>query len=498
MEQRLVEVRIPTLRVPFAGSQYTPSTTSEINEITETSSQLTQLVVSPRKRIKLERTGNSSSTLSDNALDTKPADPRLIDGLTAGSKGKQSGPAPLLNMMMSKSDEASLEHSDIDQLSSLPLASTLTLTFATAADLGVTEQDVPTTVTSIASHHFRSGSIWPAWRIVGLCTIRMRNDSRALNPEETQIVYNILKSFNSLPTITSEANTALKMRPILQGIQGEISGSEAAKASKPFSYPPLLRHNVELLQARLDNDLAVEEAIAQPATPSPRGSSKSASRKQSQSIATPIIRSSDPTLKQTMRGVILSDGNGSRRTMTLDRSYTRREFQKSGHNGLKIGDWWPYRVCLLRDGAHGSLQGGISGSSQRGAWSVVVSSDYSTLDSDHGRVIYYSGSNSHDNEDPLNPHVTAATASLRVSCNYRLPVRVIRSGAANTKHAPSKGFRYEGLYDIVEERVEKNEKGGAYLRFKFVRQGGQDGVDKTRPTRKEGDVFDALRSGVGW
>lgn len=52
--------------------------------------------------------------------------------------------------------------------------------------------------------------------------------------------------------------------------------------------------------------------------------------------------------------------------------YLTRNTKVFGHNGLEVGTWWPRQICALRDGAHGSMNGGIHASKTQGAFSVVI------------------------------------------------------------------------------------------------------------------------------
>ncbi len=118
---------------------------------------------------------------------------------------------------------------------------------------------------------------------------------------------------------------------------------------------------------------------------------------------------------------------------------------------------------------------------------------YADLDKDQGDILYYSGSKSHDNEDPLNPILTTSTRSLQTSKRQNRSVRVIRAAGGNGHYAPSVGFRYDGLYKILEEDRPKNHKGGCYVRFKLVRNSGQADIDLSRPNREERAIFNRLK-----
>jgi hypothetical protein len=91
-----------------------------------------------------------------------------------------------------------------------------------------------------------------------------------------------------------------------------------------------------------------------------------------------------------LRGITTSKGvltNGKKRTShKLDHAYTqRRSANVVGTNDLLNGQWWPSRICALRDGAHGEQEAGIHGQTGKGAYSVVVA-EGGYADEDHGSV----------------------------------------------------------------------------------------------------------------
>jgi hypothetical protein len=82
----------------------------------------------------------------------------------------------------------------------------------------------------------------------------------------------------------------------------------------------------------------------------------------------------------TTKGILQS---GTRRiSHRIDKAYTQRKSANVvGNNNLMNGQWWPSRICALRDGAHGEQEGGISGQVGKGAFSIVLSySQYGDLD----------------------------------------------------------------------------------------------------------------------
>ncbi len=79
-----------------------------------------------------------------------------------------------------------------------------------------------------------------------------------------------------------------------------------------------------------------------------------------------------------MRGV-LNTNDLTRRTYALDPRFNQSCPKVVGHNGHTFGDWWPMQICTLRDGVHGARISGISGDSNSGAYSVVLSGTYQKL-----------------------------------------------------------------------------------------------------------------------
>lgn len=123
----------------------------------------------------------------------------------------------------------------------------------------------------------------------------------------------------------------------------------------------------------------------------------------------------------------------------------------------------------------------------------LLTGQYAELDKDFGDKIYYSGSKSLENTDPTNPVMTTSTRSLQTSKREDRSVRVIRAAGGNSDYSPSCGFRYDGLYKIIEERLPKNKKGGCYIRFTLQRKDGQPDIDKSRPNREERAIFSRLK-----
>ena len=164
-----------------------------------------------------------------------------------------------------------------------------------------------------------------------------------------------------------------------------------------------------------------------------------------------------------------------------------------GQGNLTNGQWWPLQVCLLRDGAHGLMEGGISGIAGGVAHSVIVSNS-GYADIDNGDQVEYCGTSGH-NKEP-----TARTKMLLESARSQSPVRLIRSSAAKTKaYLPKRGLRYDGLYDVTGHVVLDVDT--AMHRFTLVRQPGQGAIRYTgegaRPNAQELETYGRLRQNLG-
>lgn len=231
-----------------------------------------------------------------------------------------------------------------------------------------------------------------------------------------------------------------------------------------------------------------------------------------------------------LRGIVKVK-QSKRNADNLDKEYKVRfptDAKIYGDNNLVIGQWWPTQLCALRDGAHGSAQGGkllnlfvfpypltdfakgISGSKTRGACSIIISSG-TYNDMDFGDTIHYHGTPGQDSEP------TDVTKHMLRSFDLGNKVRVIRSGkrhesdSAEEPHKPRKakgkedksheyrpsaGLRYDGLY-VVKEKECVDEKLAHYI-FTLERCEGQEPIRTAssvspRPTDLEYKAFMATR-----
>jgi hypothetical protein len=190
--------------------------------------------------------------------------------------------------------------------------------------------------------------------------------------------------------------------------------------------------------------------------------------------------------------------NTSTNTVThsriLDPTKEHLPANKFGSNGIEHGTWWPKQICLVRDGAHGCIQGGIYGNLEDGAFSIIVSgSSYSGLDEDHGDYLYYSAPKPEEGVASNKRQSTDRTQILRQSLYTQKSVRVIRGASKPNKYAPPVGLRYDGLYTVAEEEVGKTVNGVALAQFKLVRRANQPDIDLFKPDSKQQTLFKSIK-----
>jgi hypothetical protein len=198
-----------------------------------------------------------------------------------------------------------------------------------------------------------------------------------------------------------------------------------------------------------------------------------------------------------LRGIVTVKGE-NRGGDRIDRKYkAEHSFNAKfyGEGPFVLGQWWPTQLCTVRDGVHGTPQGGIFGDKEHGAYSIVLSGG-GYKDKDEGDVIEYSGTEGKD----FTP--TDATLSMLRSAKSGNEIRVIRSSnltEKKSKYRPEVGFRYDGLYKIKSFEMVSMEK--EMYRFRLERCPGQQPIRcednaARRPTIFEVEAYKKLKSKV--
>ncbi|KAJ7207122.1 PUA-like domain-containing protein [Mycena pura] len=149
--------------------------------------------------------------------------------------------------------------------------------------------------------------------------------------------------------------------------------------------------------------------------------------------------------------------------------------------GLPVGLLFADRADLYDSGLHGTKEAGIFGTKdENGAFSIVLNQGYED-DEDKGDVIIYTGEGKGKPEpgQELRPGKntqqgpqsmkTPKNAALKENKRTGFPVRVIRGPNGSEVYSPRRGYRYDGLYNVVEAYMETGKAGFKMCRFELRR-----------------------------
>jgi putative restriction endonuclease len=141
--------------------------------------------------------------------------------------------------------------------------------------------------------------------------------------------------------------------------------------------------------------------------------------------------------------------------------------------GIPEGTIFEDRTELSKSGIHRPRQAGICGGKGEGAESIVLSGGYED-DSDRGDVITYTG---HGGNIPAramqykDQELDRQNMALVVSCENRLPVRVVRGAKHRSPWSPRSGYAYGGLYRVVRWWDQRGKSGFRVYRFELRKLG---------------------------
>ena len=251
-------------------------------------------------------------------------------------------------------------------------------TMSTAEEHGLANVEVPMEADKI--HNFQFDDTLPktaAYVVIGKITQKLVSRKIELPQEKHQVVFNIIKALNSLETLTTADEKRLEARYILETVRGDNH-----RARGPYRFPVFLCSDATIVLAKI-NALLEEEKKASEAIAAQQNDSDDSPRPRKKQRTTaqtteqqPTLTLEDPRLRGLMRGLVQNPTN--HQAYTLEGAH-RRNCKRVGHNGIAVGQWWPKRLCALRDGAHGASQAGIAGSENEGAYSIVVACEFLCL-----------------------------------------------------------------------------------------------------------------------
>lgn len=152
--------------------------------------------------------------------------------------------------------------------------------------------------------------------------------------------------------------------------------------------------------------------------------------------------------------------------------------------GFPVGSTFVNRIECSEAGVHGPWRAGIHGNQHDGAFSVVLSGGYED-DEDDGNTIIYTGQGGRDTKGSKLDQMEGKTfwagpqsadqewargnKALKISSSTKKPIRVVRGYTLNSRYAPAQGYRYDGLYEVVDARRMVGKTGFKTCRFTFQR-----------------------------
>lgn len=146
---------------------------------------------------------------------------------------------------------------------------------------------------------------------------------------------------------------------------------------------------------------------------------------------------------------------------------------------VQIGTVWKTRMACSHVGVHCPPVAGIHGNEKDGCYSLALSGGYED-DVDLGEAFTYTGEGGRDlsgtHDKPKNLRTAPQTKdqilskgnlSLKISCEKKQPIRVIRGYKLKSPYAPEEGtYRYDGLYIVEKVWTEIGLAG--FLVYKFA------------------------------
>jgi len=148
-----------------------------------------------------------------------------------------------------------------------------------------------------------------------------------------------------------------------------------------------------------------------------------------------------------------------------------------GDPGIPVGTVFATRHDVYEAGIHRHTQAGIAGTHPAAA-SIVLSGGY-TDDLDLGDVIEYTGYGGRDTttgRQIADQELTSWNWALAQNRDLGISVRVVRGADPSNPFAPTSGYRYDGLYDVVEFSPAEGKDGFRIFHYRLVRRTGQPTV----------------------
>jgi len=144
------------------------------------------------------------------------------------------------------------------------------------------------------------------------------------------------------------------------------------------------------------------------------------------------------------------------------KQYTAKAKTYGAIEGVEVFATWETNQELADSSVHRRTQGGIFGNAREGVFSILLSDKYED-DEDKGDYIIYTGVGGRlkrgGRQTSNQTWSRTENAAFQTSLRQGNDVRVVRSSKCRSKYAPPEGFRYDGLYKVVDCQIDLVENG---------------------------------------
>lgn len=219
-------------------------------------------------------------------------------------------------------------------------------------------------------------------KIIGAFTVKLQKSGYRLTSKDHDIVMNMMRALSRICIFPLTGDKGSKQEfELVDWILLTLKG-ECPMAKRPYMFPGDIQEQASIVTLMLEHlpRPGTPPPVTPPMSPRPTPTSSPTGPSRKRSVRRQRPFADDPFTTVLMRNINVTGGGGGQpRAYAIRDPAQKRPWNVVGHNGISVGQWWPFRACMIRDGAHGASQGGIDGGEKSGAYAIVVSGGESTL-----------------------------------------------------------------------------------------------------------------------
>ena len=212
-------------------------------------------------------------------------------------------------------------------------------------------------------------------KIIGALTVNLQKPGYQFTSKDHDIVMNMMKALSDICIHPFAGDKGSKGEIELVDWMFLTLMGKCPMAKRPYAFPDDIQDEAATITSMLEN-LPRQDTpppITPPTSPPPIPTSRHTKPPMKGSVRHQRPFADDPFTTTLMRNINVTGGRGHQsRAYAICDLTRKRPANVVGHNGVSVGQWWPFRVCMIRDGAHGASQGGIDGGEKSGAYAIVV------------------------------------------------------------------------------------------------------------------------------